>query len=283
LASDTSISDFGVRFWRMKMHAAERVYEFHYCSGHGTRSDASKERRERLFYVIACVVMLVGVAVGFHMFYLHGLNDAGQPITQQSASLVYVHGGLMTCWMVLFALQCGLVTTGNCRLHMKLGMTAVVLYAVIVPIGVITALLQIRYADPRSFPPFGPYRFLALPLAEVANFTFFIGAGFLFRRSPQRHQALMMMGTLSAAQAGIGRIGPMRNPFFRASHAALFPTFWGATVTVVLVLWLVKLAMTRRLDRSFDIAVALFIASGLLSSYVSTTAWWIQLAHRITQ
>jgi hypothetical protein len=158
-----------------------------------------------------------------------------------------------------------------------------VLYAVIVPIGVITALLQIRYADPRSFPPFGPYRFLTLPLAEVANFTFFIGAGFLFRRSPQRHRALMMMGTLSVAQAGIGRIGPMRNLFFRASHAAFFSTFWGATVTVVLVLWLVKLAMTRRLDRSFDIAVALFIASGLLSSYVSTTAWWIQFAHRITQ
>jgi hypothetical protein len=36
---------------------------------------------------------------------------------------------------------------------------------------------------------------------------------------------------------------------------------------VVLLLWLVKLAMTRRMDRSFDIAVALFIASGLLSSY----------------
>jgi NO-binding membrane sensor protein with MHYT domain len=61
------------------------------------------------------------------------------------------------------------------------------------------------------------------------------------------------------------------------------PTFWGATVTVVLVLWLVKLAMTRRLDRSFDIVVALFIASGLVSSYISTTAWWIQLAHRIMQ
>src|SRR5882757_9172248 len=81
-----------------------------------------RERRERLFYVIACVVMLVGVAVGFHMFYVHGLNDAGQPVTQQNASLVCVHGGLMTCWMVLFALQCGLVTTGNRRLHMKLGM-----------------------------------------------------------------------------------------------------------------------------------------------------------------
>jgi hypothetical protein len=191
-----------------------------------------RERRERLFYVIACVVMLVGVAVGFHMFYLHGLNDAGQPVTLQSASLVYVHGGLMTCWVVLFASQCGLVTMGSRRLHMKLGMAAIVLYAVIVPIGVITALLQIRYADPRSFLSFGPYLFLTLPLAEVANFTLFIGAGFFFRRIHQRHQALMMMGRLSAAQAGIGRIGPMRNLFFRASHAAFFPTFWGATVMV---------------------------------------------------
>src|SRR6266568_929471 len=58
-----------------------------------------RERRERLFYVIACVVMLVGVAVGFHMFYLHGLNDAGQPVTQ-SASLVYVHGGASS-WVVI--------------------------------------------------------------------------------------------------------------------------------------------------------------------------------------
>lgn len=241
-----------------------------------------REQRERLFYLIACVVMLVGVAVGFHMFYLHGLNDAGQPVTQQSAPLVYVHGGLMTCWMVLFALQCGFVTAGRRRLHMKLGMAAIALYAVIVPIGVISALLQIHYADPHSFPPFGPYRFLTLPLTEIANFTLFIGAGFLFRRSPQRHRALMMMGTLSAAEAGIGRIGAMRDLFIRASHAAFFPTFWGATVAVVLVLWLVKLAMTRRLDRSFDIAVVLFVASGLLSSYVSTTDWWIQFAHRIT-
>src|SRR5258708_30421871 len=161
--------------------------------------------------------------------------------------------------MVLLPLQCGIVTTGHRRLHMKLGMAAVVLYAVIVPIGIITALLQIRYAGPSSFPPFGPYRFLTLPLAEVANFTFLIGVGFLFRRSPQRHRALMMMGTLSAAQAGIGRIGPMRNPFFRASHAAFFPTFWGATVTVVLALWLVNLAITRPLVRCFYSAFALSI------------------------
>src|ERR1700722_18124244 len=111
-------------------------------------------RRERLFYVIACLVMIVGVAVGFHMFYLYGLNDGGQPVTQQISPLVYVHGGLMTCWMILFALQCGLVTTGNLGLHTRLGLAAIVLYAVIVPIGAVTASLQIHYADPGSFPPF---------------------------------------------------------------------------------------------------------------------------------
>jgi hypothetical protein len=241
------------------------------------------ERRERLFYLIACLVMMVGVAIGFHMFYLRGLNDAGQPVTQQIAPLVYVHAGLMTCWMVLFLLQCSLVVKGNRRLHMRLGGAAVVLFAVIVPIGVITALLQIHYADPGSFPPFGPYRFLALPLAEIANFTFFVGAGFLFRRRPALHRALMMMGTLSVAEAGIGRIGSIRNAFFQGSHAAFFPTFWGSTVVLALVLWVVKLAMTRRLDRHFSTALAFFVSSGLLSSYVSTTTWWLQLAQRITR
>lgn len=241
------------------------------------------ERRERLFYLIACLTMIAGVAIGFHMFYLHGLNDAGQPFTQQIAPLVYVHSGLMTCWMVLFLLQCSLVVKGNRRLHMRLGSAAAVLYVVIVPIGAIVALLQIHYADLRSFPPFGPYRFLVLPLAEIANFTLFAGAGFLFRRTPALHRALMMMGTLSVAQAGIGRIGFIRDAFNQATHAAFFPTFWGSTVAVALLLWLVKIAMTRRLDRHFAIAIALFVTSGLLSSYVSITAWWLQLAQRITR
>ena len=121
------------------------------------------------------------------------------------------------------------------------------------------------------------------PLTEIANFTLFVGAGFLFRRTPTMHRALMMMGTLSVAQTGIGRIGSIRNAFDQGSHAAYFPTFWGPTVVALLVLWLLKLIMTRRWDRHFVAAVVLFITSGLLSSYISATAWWIQLAHRITR
>ena len=241
-----------------------------------------RERRERLFYMVACVVMLVGVAVGFHLFYLHGLNDAGQPVTQQSAPLVYVHGGLMTSWMLLFLTQSGLVTTGNRRLHMRLGRTAVALYAVIVPISVITALLQIHYVPRDSFAPFGPYRFLTLPLTEIVNFACFIGAAFLLRGTRAWHRAFMTMGTLSVAQAGIGRIGALRNAFAHASHDSFFLTFWGTTVLLALVLWLVQLAITRRVDRPFTTAIALFIASGLLSSYVAMTAWWLPLAQRIT-
>jgi hypothetical protein len=241
------------------------------------------EHRERLFYLIACLVMIAGVAIGFRMFYMHGLNDAGQPVTQQTAPLVYIHGGLMTCWMVLFLLQCSLVAKGNRRLHTRVGRAAVVLYAVIVPVATITALLQIHYADPQSFPPFGPYRFLTLPLTEIANFTLFVGAGFLFRHTPALHRALMMMGTLSVAQTGIGRIGSIRNAFYQASHAAFFPTFWGSTVAAVLLLWLLKLAMTHRLDRHFATAFSLFVTSGLLSSYVATTTWWLQFARTITR
>jgi hypothetical protein len=47
-----------------------------------------------------------------------------------------------------------------------------------------------------------------------------------------------------------------------------------AMVVAALVLWVLKLVMTRRLDRHFAIAISLFVASGLLSSYVSTTTWW---------
>ena len=227
--------------------------------------------------------MILGVVIGFHMFYLNGLNDAGLPVTRQDAPLVYVHAGLMTCWIILFLVQCGLVVSGNRRLHIRVGKAAIALYFLIIPIGVITALLQIHYASAHSFPPFGPYRFLTLPLTEIANFAFFIGAALLFRRTPALHRALMMMGTLSVAQAGIGRIGVVRNGFAHATHAAFFPTFWGSTVAVVLLLLLVKLAMTHRFDHHFVTAMALFISSGLVSSYVSTTGWWLHLAQNITR
>jgi hypothetical protein len=93
----------------------------------------------------------------------------------------------------------------------------------------------------------------------------------------------MTMGTLSVAQTGIGRIGSIRNIFYQTSHAAFFPTFWGSTVVAALLLWLIKLAMTRRLDRHFTGALSLFVTSGLLSSYVSTTTRWLQFAHTITR
>lgn len=241
------------------------------------------ERRERLFYLVAGLVMVSGVAIGFRMFYLHGLNDAGLPVTHQSAPLVYVHAGLMTCWMLVFVSQCVLAVRGDRRLHMQLGRVAIVLYAVIIPIGAITALLQVHYAGPQSFAPFGPYRFLILPLTEIINFALFVGAGFLFRRVTALHRALMTIGTLSVAQAGIGRIGSIRNAFLQSSHAAFFPTFWGSTVIAALLLWFVKLAMTRRHDRYFSISVAIFVASGLLSSYVSTRVWWLRVAHLLTR
>jgi hypothetical protein len=227
--------------------------------------------------------MVCGVAIGFRMFYLHGLNDAGLPVTHQTAPLVYVHGGLMTGWMIVFLLQCVLVVRGNRRLHMRLGTTAVVLYVLIIPIGAIAALLQIHYAGPQSFAPFGPYRFLTLPLTEIVNFGLFVGVGFLTRRVTALHRALMTIGTLSVAQAGIGRIGSIRNVFFQTSHAGFFFTFWGSTVTTVLLLWLVKLAMTRRHDRYFSISIAVFVTSGLLSSYVSTTPWWFRIAQYLTR
>ena len=44
-----------------------------------------------------------------------------------------------------------------------------------------------------------------------------------------------------------------------------------------------QLAITRRIDRQFTTAITLFITSGLLSSSVAMTAWWLQLAQRITQ
>src|SRR5262245_17361180 len=80
---------------RVSMLAQEELVSSTIAAAPATAPMAQTEHRERLFYLIAGLVVIAGVAIGFRMFYMHGLNDAGQSVTQQIAPLVYLHGVLM--------------------------------------------------------------------------------------------------------------------------------------------------------------------------------------------
>jgi uncharacterized membrane protein SirB2 len=236
------------------------------------------ERLERLTYLVAGAAMIALVAAGFRHFYLHGMNAVSKPVTQQIAGLVYFHAALMTAWIVFFTVQSSLIVRGNRSLHMKLGTAGAVLYSVIVPVGGATALLSAHYHPANGNPPWGPERFLTIPLSALLGFAILVGIGLLYRRKPSVHRPLMMLGTLSAVGAGIARIPAIRQSFFQASHGSLFGTNWGPVILAAVLFGLLKLAVTRRWDRYYAIAFSILALVMTAFAYASTTGWWYQAA-----
>ena len=161
---------------------------------------------------------------------------------------------------------------------MKLGAAGVVLYSVIVLVGVATALLSEHYKPANANPPWGPERFLTVPLAAIFGFAMLVGIGLLYRRKPAVHRPMMMLGTLSAVGAAIARIGAIRQPFFHASHGSLFGTNWAPVIVAAVLFGLLKLAVTRRWDRYYAIAFSIMALLVIAFAYASTTTWWYQLA-----
>ena len=236
------------------------------------------ERLERLSYLAAGGAMIALVAAGFRLFYLHGLNAAGKPVTQPIAEFVYFHGVLMTGWILFFVVQSSLIVRGNRSLHMRLGAAGIVLYSLIVPVGVATALLSAHYHPAPANPPWGPQRFLAIPLSAIFGFAILAGIGLLYRRKPAVHRPMMMLGTLSAASAGIARIPAVRQTFFQASHGSLFGTMWPPTLIAAVLFGLLKVTVTRRWDRYYAVAFSIMVLVVAGFAYVSTTGWWYRLA-----
>lgn len=235
------------------------------------------ERLERLSYLAAGVIMIALVATGFRRFYLHGLNVVGRPVTQPIAGLVYVHGTLMTAWVIFFIVQSSLIVRGDRSLHMKLGAAGFVLYLLIVPAGVATALLSAHYGPANAHSPWGPQRFLAVPLAAMVGFAILVGIGLVNRHKPAVHRPMMMMGTLFTVAAGIARIRALHRPFIQASHGSIFAAEFMPVIAVAILLGLLKLAFTRRWDRYYAVGFSVMVLVSAAFAYFSATSWWFQL------
>ena len=91
---------------------------------------------ERRFYGLAALVAALIAFAGFaRTYYLKGAF--GSPALP---GLVHLHGIVMTAWIVLFAVQASLVAARRVDLHRKLGIAGAALAALVVIVGVATAI-----------------------------------------------------------------------------------------------------------------------------------------------
>jgi hypothetical protein len=145
-------------------------------------------------------------------------------------------------------------------------------------VGTAVGVLSMHYAEMSHFGPWGPRRFLTVPLTTLFGFGLLVGVGLVYRRKPAIHRPLMLLGTVFAGAAAYARIQAFTQPFAAMSHNGLGVTIWGPPLTVALLLLLLKMVMTRRWDRVYAAGFAALLAISVISAAVSATGWWDSLA-----
>lgn len=223
--------------------------------------------RDRRLYIWAAALIPVIVLAGFaRTYYLKGFF--GNP--PLPGLLVHLHGLVMTSWVVLFVAQVSLVATGRTRTHQRLGVLGAILAALIVIVGVLTAIAAAaRGASPG--PP--PLQFLVIPLGDMVVFAILIGTALYFRRGRlDVHKRLMLLAAVNLMAPAIARI-PLH---FIETGGAL--AFFGLTDLCLLACVAFDTIRNRRLHPAFLWGTLFVVALQPLRLMLAGTDVWVRFA-----
>ena len=225
---------------------------------------SGKDRR--LYIWVAALIPLIVLAGFARSYYLKGFF--GTPALP--SLLVQLHGLVMTSWVVLFVTQVSLVATGRTRIHQRLGVLGALLAALIVIVGVLTAIAgAARGATPG--PP--ALQFLVVPLVDMLVFATLVGTALYLRRSRlDFHKRLMLLAAVNLLAPAIARI-PLH---FIESGGAL--AFFGLTDLCLLACVAFDTVKNRRLHPVFLWGPLLIIASQPLRLMLAGTDVWMRFA-----
>lgn len=176
--------------------------------------------RSRYFQAMS-IILLVIVLTGFsRTFFLRTLFPV-PPL----APHVYVHGVLMTSWLVLLVTQTSLIVAHRADWHRRLGVLGAVLAVAVAAVAVQTALGLPAHFKVDSAPngvamtASGMIQIAWGNFATITLFCVFVATAIGMRRRPEVHKRLLLLASMAMVNPAIGRY-----------VAAL--TRWGASTSV---------------------------------------------------
>ncbi len=223
--------------------------------------------RDRRMYIWFAVFMPIIVLAGFaRSYYLKGFF--GFPALP--SLLVQLHGIVMTSWVVLFVTQVTLVANGRTRTHQRLGVSGAVLAALIVIVGLLTAIAG---AARGSTPGPPALQFLAVPVFDMLVFAILVGTAlYVRRRRLDIHKRLMLLAAVNLLTPAIARI-PLH--FIQTGGPLVF---FGLTDLCLLACVAYDSVKNRRLHPAFLWGTLLIIVSQPLRLMLSGTDAWMRFA-----
>lgn len=226
-------------------------------------SKTSRAEEQRFFAWLAVAILVMAVA-GFLRTYLLvpqlGLPAGSLPFTP----LVHAHASLSFGWCILLVIQSWLVASGRHLQHRKLGLLGLVLYVGLVVSGPFVATHSTaRYGNTQE-----ELAFLAVSTGNILAYTVLIGAALHWRRRPDIHKRLMLLGMVALLSAPFGRLLDL--PYL-LDHVV------GPGVVVVALAWwdYKSLGQLHPVTKFGGPAILLW---ELLPNTYMTSEWWLAVA-----
>jgi hypothetical protein len=167
-----------------------------------TATESPAAAAERRFFSLMALAALAVIFSGFATsYYLWPLTrathfPAGQPISPSLPLVVHLHAVAFTGWLILLTVQSRLVVRGEVTRHRRLGRLGVGFLPIMLLTGLVTAVTGAR----ARWNPGGPYRdalsFMFVGVADLIVFASLTVAGLAWRRRPDFHKRLMLLGTV---------------------------------------------------------------------------------------
>ena len=224
---------------------------------------------DRYFFSGMVFLILVVVAVGFApKYYLAGVFRAPLP-----NPIIHVHAVVFSAWILLLAVQTGLISAHRVALHRTLGLAGFCL-AVLVPIvGFLAMASQLHFRADRGV---GMLTFSAVSFEGMLLFTVFAAMGYATRkRDLAAHKRYILLATLALVDAALFRL-PIPFLHRQFNHDFL------AIDSLVVIMAVYDFWSTRRVYRAtLWGGVFMVIVEQLTIPLGSTAAWhtfdrWIQ-------
>jgi hypothetical protein len=223
---------------------------------------------DKYFYLAMSLLMIAIVIWGFG----HTVDDVLFHPAVPRPTILWVHSTVFCGWLLLFLLQSGLVRSHNVRLHRTVGWFVAGVGALMIPLGITTAIILGRF-DVRVLHEAGADAFEFISFGDVATFTVWLALGIYWRKKPALHKPLFFIATCGLIGAAFGRV-----PWI-AGHMLMY-----VFVDAVICLGILRdLLVDRRVHRVYLIGLpALAVAQyGIVYMITKPPPWWITMAHTL--
>jgi hypothetical protein len=230
---------------------------------------AATSRTRSTFFARTALVMLACVILSFPLTYFQPMVTG----SRRFSVFYHIHGAAFFGWMFLYAWQTHLAAKGKITRHRELGLAGIALSALLLPLGIIMAVLAIlrRIAAGGDH----PFDFTAYNIVDIATFAILMTASIAaVSRHPDWHRRF----TFGAA---LCLVGPAISRWFLPFPP--FPPFTDFGPNILADLFLIALVNHDRRTMGRVHPASYWVIAGLvpvhlLTPYFASSDTWRSIA-----